>query len=64
MTERFTDQDAQMIVDAAQSAPLANMASGIALAGALGRFQPFYREAQAALNERAAQVPHEPRKKK
>lgn len=55
MTERFTDQDAQLIVDAAQNAPLANMASGIALAGALARFQPFYRDAQTALNERDAQ---------
>lgn len=54
MTERFSDQDAQMLVDAAQAAPLANLAAANMLAAMLVRFQAFYKDACDALKARDA----------
>lgn len=47
----FSDQDAQLIVDAAQKAPLPNLEVATALAQALQRFQPWYKLACLAVNQ-------------
>jgi hypothetical protein len=60
-TDRFSDQDAQTLVNAAENSPLANLASATMLAQLIVRFQTFYAQACATLNsqaaEKSAQVP-------
>lgn len=51
----FTDQDAQLIVDAAQNAPLPNMDAAAIRGGALLRFQAFYKQAVESIKVLADQ---------
>lgn len=53
MTQRFSDQDAQTLVNAAKAAPLANMDTATALAAILMRFQAFYLEACVLMKRKA-----------
>lgn len=52
---RFTDQDAQQIVDAAARAPLDNLAAATKLADALNRFTAWFKLAAPMMAARDAQ---------
>lgn len=57
LPQKFSTQDAQLILDAAEAAPLQNLRVAVALSEALQRFRGHLSEHFAP----AAEVPDEPR---